>query len=286
MMRAGAPFRGMRVVYLAVLVLAPGLAGCSEEPGDRASASALEVPDVDVDPSSQLGAIAGVVVDEAIRPIEGATVRIKGLEGNRTTGADGSFSVTDLAPGVYFVSITAARFLPTQTSTDVRAGEVADVRFLLQADPAPQPFHTTIKHDGFIDTSVPLASYVVDILLVDVANMTLCDCVWRFDSGNATTIVFEMAWESTSDPPTEPADLYYQMYEEDKQGITIQSEYVTSPYVVHLDREALWGNWTYFRVHFGGSSNWANLNQPFTAYATFFYNGEAPEGWSLVAGDT
>ena len=46
------------------------------------------------------------------------------------------------------------------------------------------------------------------------------------------------------------------------------------------------GNWTYFRVHFGGSSNWVNVNQPFTAFATFFYNGEAPDDWSLVAGDT
>ena len=278
--------RRVWVAGCAGLIVAAVLAGCSESPSGSNVPTALEVADVDVDPASRLGAIAGVVVDEAIRPIGNASVRVQGLDLNLTTGADGLFSVADLEPGVHFVSVSADGFLPTQTSTEVLAGQVSNVRFLLQVDPTPQPFHQTIKFDGFVDASAPLVSYSAAIVTVDVLNMSLCSCVWRFDSGNATTIVFEMVWESSGDPPNEPADLYYQMYEEDKSGITIQSEYVTSPYVVHVDREALWGNWTYFRVHFGGSSNWVNVNQPFTAFATFFYNGEAPDGWSIVAGDT
>lgn len=128
-------------------------------------------------------------------------------------------------------------------------------------------------------------TYSIDIVLADAANTTLCECLWHFDSGNATTIVFEMAWEPASEPPTEPMDLYYQMYEEGKEGISIESEYVTTPYVAHFDREAIWGEWTNFRVHFGGSSGWVNTNQAFTSFATFWYNGEAPEGWSVVAGN-
>lgn len=275
----------VRLALLLAALVATMLAGCAETPSASNLPDTLQVEDVAVDPGSALGAISGVVVDEAIRPVKGASVEVQGL-GNVTTSDAGTFAFKDLQPGAYFLSVAAPRFLPVQTSVEVRAGQSASVRVLLPVDPTPQPFHQTIQFDGFIQANPGAAGYLLDIVLVDVLNQSLCTCVWRFDSGNATTIVFEMVWESTGDPPTEPADLYYQMYEEDKSDITIESEFVHSPYLAHFDRESIWGDWTYFRVHFGGSSTWVNFNQAFTSYVTFFYNGEAPEGWSIASGNT
>lgn len=136
----------------AILVAATAVAGCAEQGGDGDVPAALQVEQVDVDPASRLGAISGVVVDEAIRPIRNATVSVPGKD-NLTTGPEGTFAFEDVEPGVHFVSVVATGYLPVQTSVDVLAGTAATVRLLLPIDPTPQPFHVTIKYDGFIDAS-------------------------------------------------------------------------------------------------------------------------------------
>src|ERR1041385_7398226 len=111
----------MRGVALALACLSflAVLAGCSGSP--RAPAEILvqsdpqsgtdevhsgngTVPAATAPPPKTRGHIAGVVVDEAIRPIAGAKVRLPGMDLARTTDRDGAFGFVDLLAGPYYRS--------------------------------------------------------------------------------------------------------------------------------------------------------------------------------------
>ena len=266
---------------LAVVVLA----GCSGDDVPRKAPDQFDLDDVEVETTQTTGGIRGVVVDQAIRPIAGATLSLVDGARNTTTDDGGQFAFGALEPGAYFLHASAPGFTPVQASAEVSAGAITDVRVLMTADLSPVPYHETIAFDGFIDHSVPLATYIADIFLTSLLNQSICKCWQVFDSGPATTIVFEMVWEATSEPPVGEADLYYQFAEHDGPTQNIQSEFHASPILEHFDREALFGNWTVFDVHYGGGSNWVQVNQKFSSFITLWYNAPAPEGWSLVAGD-
>lgn len=273
-----------RSVASAAVVL---LAGCSGEPpsaGERLGA--VELDSLDVETTDQLGGIRGVVVDEAIRPVAGAAVTLGADAEPLRTNEGGLFSADRLEPDTYFLEATALGFLPARVVVEVYAGQVAEVRVLLAADPSPTPFRQTIKFDGHIQASVPLVSYVVDILLVDLLDQSHCACALQVDSGQAETIVFEMVWQPSTPGPAPAEELYYQFYQDDGSNLEIESDFHPSPVLEHWDRKALWGGTTLFQAHYGGSALWPTINQPFTSFITFWYRTPAPDGWSIAAGDS
>ena len=86
---------------------------------------------------AQNGRITGVVHDNHGGALAGATVRAAnqgtGGSGRGITGADGSYTIADLAPGVYTVSV-ALIGLRTLSHKDVQvaAGASATVDFVLE----------------------------------------------------------------------------------------------------------------------------------------------------------
>src|ERR1041385_3723032 len=111
----------MRGVALAaaVLVLAAVLAGCSGSPSAPAEVLVQSQPQPGAEevhssngtaaaalapPPKTRGHIAGVVVDDAIRPIAGAKVKLPGMDLAPTTDRDGAFGFVDLLPGPYYRS--------------------------------------------------------------------------------------------------------------------------------------------------------------------------------------
>src|SRR5688572_21410353 len=91
-----------------LLLAATALAGCSGDasPKDREPA----VPDgafdgLNVKPTDETGIVRGVVVDEAIAPLEAAKVTLQGPGGSQETetNALGAFGFDGLEPGTYFV---------------------------------------------------------------------------------------------------------------------------------------------------------------------------------------
>lgn len=267
-------------VALALVVV---LAGCSDPATTADGLSALDIDDVEVETTSALGGIRGIVVDEAIRPIAGANLSVVGSGLTATTDAGGVFTFDNLEPGAYFIAVAAPRFIGTQASAEVSAGQITDVRVLLSLDPTPAPFVETIQYDGFIEASAPLASYIIDIVVTSFTNSSVCDCWWVFaSSGNVTTVVFEYVWE-----PSTPlgSDMYYQFYEHACDEQHIHSEFVESPFLAHIER-SFWQveGCDQLAIHFGGSATGVNVNQAFRAFISQWSNGIPPEGWSVAGG--
>src|SRR5688500_17265416 len=106
-------------LLLALPLLAAVLAGCSGSPSSPGEIGVESQPPEAVRSNETMAALftpspktrghlAGVVVDEAIRPIEGAQVRLPGLDLERKSDRDGSFGFVDLHPGPYFLTVNAS----------------------------------------------------------------------------------------------------------------------------------------------------------------------------------
>jgi hypothetical protein len=146
----------MRSLLAVGLLLAALLAGCSDSTAPAKPTDGL------LDVSSTTGGIRGLVVDQSVVPVPGATIS---LSGGRTTESDASglFNFTGLAPGDYFLQVTKPGFSSAQSSTTVVAG-VADppiVKLLLERLSTAQPYLDFFKLDGFYECAQALF-FVVD----------------------------------------------------------------------------------------------------------------------------
>lgn len=138
----------MRVLLPLTLVGMLLLAGCSSE-GDDTNAPPLNV-------SPDKGGIRGLVVDQSITPLAGATVELSGgpdAGKTATSGPNGLFNFTDLAPGDYFVSASKAGYKGSQLSTTVVAGQAEPpiVKVLLERLTTAAPYLDHFKLDGYYD---------------------------------------------------------------------------------------------------------------------------------------
>jgi len=142
----------MQATFITALLVASLLAGCS----DDVAPPTTEIDTPDLVATADTGVIRGVVVDEAIRPLTGATVQVTGpSEQEIQTGEDGIFGFQGLAPGEYFIRASKPGFEPVQQTTSVVAGvsNPAAVKIQLTVDVNARPYVTAYKFDGFIECS-------------------------------------------------------------------------------------------------------------------------------------
>ena len=257
-------------------VLLAGCAGGAEEPTRTPSA----LDDVDVQPTVEgKGAVAGLVVDDAIRPVVGASIAIAGEEA-ATTDETGVFVLDALEPGLVIFSVSADGFLPVQTSADVAPGQTAEVRVQLPRDDSPEPYLVTYSHNGFMQVWGGIGQFVVEGI---GEGSGLCDCrIYFTPESNASTIVFEAYWEFTMPDPGGLAEFYWVV--EQPEGEGYEADYCFSPCVVHLDVEGASfsdGVETYARID--GPDFWVALQQQVQLFVTVWHNGAAPDGWTLAS---
>lgn len=273
----------MRPVLPLLLVAGLVLAGCSDGPKakDDGVLSALE--DVEVDTTATTGAIRGVVVDDAIRPLAGVNVTL--APGDLTTLTDdaGQFVFEGLPPAVYFVAVHAFGYADSQSSVDVVAGAAASVRVLMNAVYTPVPLHQVHHYEGFMQAFVSFASYAVELV---APGTTGCQCTFTLDPDEEglTTFIYEADGDVTVE---NPAPVYGTIYWEfvGNPQTDIRSAHGKFPVYEVFERnsfDAATEDWT---VRLTGSQ-WVHANQKFDLYVTTWYNMVPPEGWSFVNGDT
>ncbi len=187
----------MRRVVVALIVMS-ALAGCAD-----AGPAAAE-PEIfqEVQATADTGVIRGVVVDDAITPVPGATVT--GTPGgfSTTTDDDGAFVFSDLEPGVYFLEATAPDHEKTQTSVEVVAGveKPAITRMMMAFQPPPVPYIQALTTNMLMSYSVSVAgsgvvvgpssgeSFFADLSLDANTTLLHSELVWRYDHPLADTM--------------------------------------------------------------------------------------------------
>jgi TonB-dependent receptor len=96
------------------------------------SALVLTFPPVTVLAQSGRGAIAGRVRDAAAAVLQGARIDIEPKAASAASDSLGEFTITDLAPGSYTVTVSYVGFSPLSTKVTVSAGQTARVDAVLK----------------------------------------------------------------------------------------------------------------------------------------------------------
>ena len=269
---------------LALALLAVVLAGCSGEPPAAADGGTLgSLDSVEVDLSSTRGAIKGVVVDDAIRPLAGANLTLTPGGQTKASDANGVLVFEGLEPGVYFVAASLFGHAATQASVDVAAGEAESVRLLLAAVYTPQPYHDVYRYQGFMEAYASFASFAVEVV---EPGLLPCTCTWTLDppQDGLTTFVYEADGTTTADSPLPVyGTIYWEFISmpEDR----IMSAHGDFPVYQVFKREEFAGDTQNWTVRLTGSQ-WVHYNTRFDVFVTVWYNSVPPDGWSFIAGDT
>ncbi len=194
----------MRAAIIAAMLLAVTLAGCAEGTEPVTSNDEEVFEDFEAEATSTTGVIRGVVVDQAIVPLDGAVVKIKSLGLEATTNEEGAFAFSDLEPGSYFLEASKVGYTPIQTSAMVEAGvdKPPVVRIALTFDPESQPLIMHMTFNGFIKCStvtvvLRLAACAVPGLVgLDLGDdfITYVDTV---EGDHPAWVQSELVWKST-----------------------------------------------------------------------------------------
>lgn len=138
-----------RAWILGLLLLSTPLVGCLGGDDGGSGDDSLERAEV----TDSTGGVEGLVTNAAVEPIEGATVSVESLGATAETNQDGSFALSELAPGVYTLTIEADGFLGTEREVNVGAGEVSTVDVVLTEEPSNNPYMTQQEFTGFVECS-------------------------------------------------------------------------------------------------------------------------------------
>ncbi|HJQ93046.1 MAG TPA: carboxypeptidase-like regulatory domain-containing protein, partial [Candidatus Thermoplasmatota archaeon] len=199
---------------VAVLFLCALLAGCSGGPSVPAEVLIESKPPEEVRSNDTVAAvftpspktrghIAGVVVDEAIRPIQGARVVLPGLDLTRTTDRDGSFGFVDLHPGPYFITVNATGYFDAEAVLHVGEDEFTRAKVVLTAMPPPMPYRVLQSFDGYTDlTADPLFGFSLFC--------NACDFDFYVDRPALAGVIVEAVFDGASTT----AGFYYRLYQE------------------------------------------------------------------------
>lgn len=273
-------------VWLATLLVVATLAGCADSASPR---------DDGAPPSGFLaagsddltGGISGVVVDGNVVPIAGATVTLQSSTAQSVTDAEGRFAFDKLEPGVYFLDINATKFLATQQSAQVVAGETVKIKVSLLADPTPDPYHETFPFKGQINFHATVAWAQLEWMLDTYAgvNTPACNCVFTFEpSGKPQGHLYEAVWKEGTEDPRGPSS-YYWSYAVPEPYQELFG-YAPSPIYKTWGEDAFPTESEELKVMLLGDEDWIAVDQQFEIFLTLWYNSEVPDGWSVVGGDS
>ncbi|HJQ92778.1 MAG TPA: carboxypeptidase-like regulatory domain-containing protein [Candidatus Thermoplasmatota archaeon] len=188
------------------------LAGCSTPAEPEPAGEVLAVEALELEATDTTGVIRGIVVDEAIRPVAGAEVTLRGAgEAVTASTEEGALGFDGLEPGTYFLKVSKPGYSDLQLSADVVAGvaEPVPVKAILPRLAGYLPYVTVRVFDGFIEctTSFLVLCGAPNLLTGDNLTNDRYTWTWFFEP-NATLMQAEMVWESTQSlSPT----LYFEM---------------------------------------------------------------------------
>lgn len=288
-----------------LLALALLLSGCTG--GDAAGPAAEPAPQTvsvvgpaDSGSLEDAGSIEGLVVDESVAPIAGATVGIDGFPQTATSGPDGAFAFNGVPGGTYTVFAAALGFGSAGKSVEVRVGEISTVTFTLTSIAIENATYTELTvFNGFIPCGFGLIAVTLSAACPTGSSFTpgtdtevltsvvtiFDELVWTQNSAaSATRLYMDAGYDQTCNPcsyaerygraPSGPSPLLLRM-DGPFKGIS-DAEDQDEMYEVH---HQVWvpGNDGSTQGQPVGGLPVVVIEQSFTLYTTLFYGEPAPE---------
>ncbi|MBI2078977.1 MAG: carboxypeptidase regulatory-like domain-containing protein [Euryarchaeota archaeon] len=153
---------------LVLVTVSALLAGCTahggrvertDEPTPKASSVVTPSEGATADPR-ETGTIRGLVLSDEAKPIPEADVGVVSpIQLAATTDASGAFEFQRLSPGNYALRVSALGYQAVARRLDVRAGEVADARFVLAPITVREPHSNQFIDEASITLAFTAAFY-------------------------------------------------------------------------------------------------------------------------------
>ncbi len=183
----------MRVWPVWILLVAT-LGGCSD-------ADTPAEPSNEVEPLG-IGNLRGLVVDDAIVPIQGAKVVITNIDLATVTGIDGTFGVDNLEEGPHRLRITKPDHDPVEITVHVEAGvtDPESVRIQMTRIPGTVPLAVPAVHAGWIGCEA-LVLYILQNCDADTGAFGPADNHVLMGQPDRTpdAVHVEIAWEAAQE---------------------------------------------------------------------------------------
>lgn len=266
------------------------LAGCVGGDGDVADTTPSQTPEA----SDDTGAIAGVVLNAELLPIEGADVALQELTNVTKTDANGNFTFNDLAPGEYTLVVQRLGFESVAKAIDVTLGEITNVEVILEPI-AP-------KEEVYIAANPISAHITFGHAWTDYYggwdNLPLCgQCEFYVHlDPKPSDIENEALWVKPIDAPVFSHEIYY-LLRKDTDNATaataLDGDTVTSGYWDYGEMprpmegddyeqalENLEDDTTTIQIKVGGGFSSVAYEQRVDIWVSFAYNGDLPEDYS------
>ena len=185
-------------LFVALMLVATALAGCSDAEAPAALEREALAP----------GALRGVVVDVAIQPVEGVTVRAEPGGATVTTDDAGEFAFLDLAPGTYTLTASREGFLDSVVvATVLEDRGTPVVKVVLDRNPEAARYVSAFHFQGYFECGVfPVsctnANIITWIVLcsagVCLGNVTSDRSLFlQWIDGVPSHLQTELVWDST-----------------------------------------------------------------------------------------
>lgn len=285
----------MRALLAAALLAAAALAGCS---------GGADPQPVDIPVGSGRAVLAGVVVDEAIRPVAGALVDVtdSGLEA--TTDENGEF-LLPVPVGDHLLEVRHEAFATIQQTVTVPDGGLRGLTLRLILPASEAPYHTVAKYDGFVVCSLGISVIFSEECGEGVGTPAgrvgkQANNAIRYDfqseSPSLKTVVVEQAWQPTSEAGREMLVIFATNWTCEPacggDGVGDGSMQGPSPLLLRADEADLAPHLrdpatvftTYTLARNDATQVNVLLSQGFQLFVTLFYREAAPEGYSFVGG--
>lgn len=278
--------QGLPVALLSCMLLT-ALAGCGDAPPKTPAEIVFEskppqeinsndtAPTYAPSPKTK-GHLAGVVVDQAIRPLKDATIHLPGLDLTETSERDGSFGFVDLYPGPYFITVALDGYYAAEAVVEVHADQFTRVKVILEAIPPPDPYHVTQQFDGFAELGGDpfIGSFY-------------CRCTFDFylEQEGLQAVIIEATMSAYSGPPGGTNGFYHDFGPYDCCAYYTRGS-LPNPLRVEA-RDVDDASQARYSLRMAPEGFPApETNKQFTTYVTAFYNELPPVGWSFLNGDT
>lgn len=290
---------------LAFALTATLVAGCAG-PDDAEAVSA--------DPAAQSTmTILGLVQDEGLAGIAGATVHVRNLDANATTDAAGNFRIEGLLPSAYLVDVAADGFENATLTAEPSATNNASLNFVLSRPASLRPASEVAHFKGILQCA---AEYVIispscDTIVTFAGGPTVFEDTSTFDLGvrpGWSGVAVDVDFDPGASPGLDGLRLVVRGVDDTAQ-LNEYQQYgrfnAPEPFTAVLQPGQTYeeadvpvpANTTAFRFQvYPQSHGWhatcaaacalgvgAGVDVSFDLYVTVFYNQAVPQGYTLRA---
>lgn len=192
-------------------VLLTAMAGCTGAPGGLeggpGTTPSWTGSSNSADEGAGVGSVAGRVVDDEARAIEGARAEILGLALSAVSDAEGAFLLDGVPVGSRVLEVTAPAHASTARNISVERGRATEVDVVLMPLPSDVAYHLTVPFEGHYtcahevpiwtgdcmllyesqtgeDDSVTEEQYAFRTLVADAWESVVLDVEWTYPANN------------------------------------------------------------------------------------------------------